>query len=427
MSFRWRLFLGLSALVLITATVYSIIGYYSFQRSINSELESSFNSFTTAVQNSIFFDKRPRFNPDATAQTEFQEYSNSSFRLLKDDNVELEYRRFPTTNINSEYLHRKIKLDNGYILELAFYSGNNDKELKSYLRTNLLALPIALVVALLTTFFLHRLLLHPLRALQRATTQLSKQAIPEPVAIPPGNDELSHLAESYNNMTNSLQSFIERERGFTRYASHELRTPLSNLKVLMEGLQKGIVNTETAYPQIEQTIKRMEDILTGLLTLTRSPKLNPEPILLEQNISEVVSGLSSANRARVNIIIESSPIAMSQDDLIKQVILNLLSNALKYSEGSVEIILKTTDQACIIIRDYGQGVPNDALSKLSEPFFRLDTRKAGLGLGLALTKHIVKSMNGTLQFTNASPGLKVTVSLPLAEIPDSILINKEDV
>ncbi len=418
--------MGLSAVVLITAAVYSLIGYYSFRRSILSELESSFDSFTTAVQNSLFFEERPLFKPDVTAKTEFQEYSKSSFRVLKDGNVELEYRRFPSGNLSSEYLHKKLNLDNGYTLEIAFYRGNNDRELKSYLRTNLLVLPIALAIALITTFFLHGLLLRPLRALKRATTQLSKQAIPEPVAIPPGNDELSHLAESYNNMVSSLKLFIERERGFTRYASHELRTPLGNLKVSMEGVQKGILSREKAYQQMELSVKRMEDILTGLLTLTRSPQLNPEPTLLEHNISEVIAALSPVNRARIKLIIESSPIAMSQDDLIKQVISNLLSNALKYSEDRVDVILKTTDQACINIRDYGQGVPEDALSKLSEPFFRLDTRKAGLGLGLALTKHIVESMNGTLKLANVAPGLEAAIFLPIAEIPDKLLTKEEN-
>ena len=427
MSFRWRLFLGLSLLVLVTSAVYSVVGYFSFQRSINSELASSFNSFTTAAQNSLVFDERPMLRPDATAETEFNEYSNSSFRLLKDDIVELEYRRFPGKDLDSEYLHRRINLDNGYVLELAFFSGNSGKELQSYLRTNLLVLPIALVIALFVTFFLHNLLLRPIKALQRAIAQLSHQAIPEPVAIPPGNDELSHLAESYNNMTRSLQSFIERERGFTRYASHELRTPLSNLKVLVEGLQKGIISTESAYPQIEQSIKKMEDILSGLLSLTRSPKLNPEAILLEQNISEVIDSLGSNDRQRVNLIVKSSPIALSQDDLIRQVILNLVSNALKYSNDSVDIILDSNDHAIIRIRDYGSGVPEESLAKLAEPFFRLDTRKAGLGLGLALTKHIVKSMNGKLDFKNASPGLEVTVSLPLADIPDSLLDDKEGI
>ncbi len=426
MSFRWRLFLGLSVLVLLTSAVYSVIGYYSFQRSIAQDLEDSLNSFTTAAVNSLVFEDRPMLRPDATAATEFQEYSQSSFRLLKDDNVELEYRRFPKKDHDSEYLKKQIDLKNGYILELAFYSGNSEKELQSYLRTNLLAVPIALLVALVITFFLRGFLLKPLSALQKATAQLSKQAIPEPVAIPPGNDELSQLAESYNNMTLSLQSFIERERGFTRYASHELRTPLSNLKVLVEGLQKGIVTTETAYPQIELTIKRMEDILTGLLTLTRSPKLNPEPLLLEPIIEEVIESLSPKNQKRINLIKQSSAIVLSQDDLLRQVVLNLISNALKYSDDKVDCIISENGNALITVRDYGPGVPEHALNKLSEPFFRLDTRKTGLGLGLALTRHIVKSINGTLSFKNSSPGLEVKVSLPLAELPDNILEETEN-
>jgi signal transduction histidine kinase len=260
-----------------------------------------------------------------------------------------------------------------------------------------------------------------MRDLRNATAVLSKQSIPEPVEVPPGNDELSQLAESFNRMTLSLQAFIERERSFTRYASHELRTPLSNLRVLIEGAQKNLFSPEEVWSKLEDNLKRMEGILGGLLTLTRSPKLNPEPVLVDALVQEVIGNLNTILRSRIHYTpSKSSPIALGQDDLVKNVITNLINNGLKYSEGNVAVTVTETKQnVTITISDEGKGVPSEALSKLTEPFFRVDTRKGGLGLGLALVKHIVEAMQGHLELKNLNPGFQATVHLPHADIKRS--------
>ncbi len=421
MSFRLRLFIGVTLAVLLTAAVYGFLGYLSFKRSLNADETKSADSFKQAVLASLEVSgPRPMFRPNESARAVLEEYSTSRFHVLKNGRVAYEFGdKFPA--MSKDWLIESVPLDNGYRLELAFNISENQAALNSYVRTALFALPAALGLAILLAFILQRVFLRPVRDLTHAVNVLSKQAMPEPVEVPPGNDELSQLAESFNRMTLSLQSFIERERSFTRYASHELRTPLSNMRVLIEGMRKGIVAPETAHVQVEDSMKRMEGILSGLLTLTRSVSVELEPVMLKEIVQSVVSDLSEDAKARVRVVAGVSPIALGRDDLIKQGVSNLVLNALKYSDESVEIKLEETANTVMIrVRDFGAGVSESALPKLTEPFFRVDKRKAGLGLGLALVKHTVLSLKGDFVLRNTYPGLEATLTLlRAAEFPQN--------
>jgi signal transduction histidine kinase len=421
MSFRLRLFIGVTLAVLLTASVYGLLGYLAFRRSLGADESKSADSFKQAVLASLEVSgSRPTLNLNDSARAVFEAYSTSRFHVLKNGRVAFEFGgKFP--QITRDWLMESVALESGYRLELAFNISENRAALNSYVRTALFALPAALGLAVLLAFILQRVFLRPVRDLTRATNLLSKQAMPEPVSVPPGNDELSQLAQSFNRMTLSLQSLIERERSFTRYASHELRTPLSNMRVLIEGMQKGILPPQSVYSQLEETMKRMEGILSGLLTLTRSVTVELEPVVLASTIQRVVSELPQEAKSRVKVISEVSPIVLAREDLVKQVVSNLVSNALKYTGDVVEIKLEEQPDAVrVSVRDFGTGVSETSLVKLTEPFFRVDKRKAGLGLGLALVKHIVLSLKGDFEIRNAHPGLEATVTLLFAtEIPES--------
>jgi signal transduction histidine kinase len=417
MSFRWRLFLGVGLAVLLTAAVYGFLGYFAFKGSLDSMTSDSFQSFKQAALASWDMSgEHPTLALTDSSRAVFAEYSTSRFRLVRANEPPYEVLgAFPQTLTG--WLYERQGLEDGYTLEIAFNTTENQDALRSYIQTTLAALPVALGLAVLFAFLLQRIFMRPIKDLQRATQQLSLQAIPEPIAIPQGKDELSQLAESFNRMTASLQAFIERERSFTRYASHELRTPLANMRVLVEGMQRGITTPEEAYPHLEDTMKRMEGILSGLLTLTRSPQLTPEPVMLENVVKQVMNGLCVTEQTRVRFQQIASPVVLGREDLLRQIVANLIHNALKYSAESVEVRLEeSANEARLIVRDYGTGVPSEALEKLTDPFFRVDKRKGGSGLGLALVKHIVTSLKGTLLLCNSHPGLEATVTLPKANL-----------
>ena len=411
MSFRWRLILGLALTVLTTATVYGLLGYFVFRQVVSSSVEKNFSEFQNAIRSSLdLTGERPNFFPEEGVREVLDKY-NYGFQVVKNGQIELEggsdVERGP------DWRNAALELGDGYRLELALNVAENRSALTSYVQTALLAAVLVLGVATLLSLLLQRFLLRPLKDLQRGVEQLSQQAIPQPVVVPAGNDELSRLALSFNRMTESLQAFLERERSFTRYASHELRTPLSNLRVLSEGVQKEILEPDLAWSQIDATLDRMEGILSGLLTLTRQPQLHLEPLAVGPTLRRTVSGLHPHEQARVRLQTAAPVHVMAQDDLLTRVLANLLHNALRYSSGDVSVCVEAFKQEVLIeVRDFGPGVPEQSLARLAEPFFRLDTRKGGLGLGLALVKHIVQALGGTLTFANAAPGLSAVVGLP---------------
>jgi signal transduction histidine kinase len=261
-------------------------------------------------------------------------------------------------------------------------------------------------------------LMRPVRHLTKAAHDLAQQRFPEPIPIPSGNDELTQLAQSFNRMSHAVRGFLERERSFTRYASHELRTPLATLRAQIEAMQRGLVSQAEAMPHLEAGLRRIEDILNGLLTLTRSPEPDPHPLNLHALVQSVVAGMPPSHRSRVEVTLEGETWTIGPRELVNQAVSNLLENACKYSQGPVRVHLgKIGQEVFVQVRDQGPGVPEEALARLGEPFLRLNPQVQGLGLGLALVRHIARSLSGNVRFRNLRPGLEVTLSLPKAAPP----------
>ena len=421
MSFRWRLLLGLLVTVLLTAAIYAVSGFLVFQNAQQRSVARDLATYRQAVLTSLDLSgPQPGFAPSEEALAAFETYSNSGFTLWQNGELVLEVGRPLPELLGNEWQVERLELKDGLELQLALNISEDAQALRLYNRTALLALLVALALAALLGWVLQQVLLQPLRALQHGVEQLSAQAFPEPVAVPPGNDELSELARSFNRMTASLQAFLERERSFTRYASHELRTPLSNLKVLSEGLRRGILEPGESWAQIEDNLSRMEAILSGLLNLSRSPQLRPEPIPLEPVLRRALAAVPEHERGRLQLDVRGSPYILGDEELLGRVLSNLIDNALKYSDDSVQLALRSDDgRVRLRLRDYGPGVPENALERLTQPFFRGAARKPGLGLGLALTQHIVNAMEGSMHFENARPGLAVTLEFPELRLPDT--------
>jgi signal transduction histidine kinase len=213
------------------------------------------------------------------------------------------------------------------------------------------------------------------------------------------------LTANFNAMVAEVRGMLERERSFTRYASHELRTPLSTLKAQLEALELGLMPPEQVMPTMQHALADTETILGALLQLSRleQPRLEPLPL------SDVMGQLEQhIENDRVRFHMPADVWLLSHSDLLNQVLSNLINNALKYSDGHVDVCANQqadtrAEAVTISVRDYGAGVPEDVLAKLTTPFFRVQgSRAKGWGLGLALSEHIVRSLGGEITFGNVS-------------------------
>lgn len=412
LGFRNRLFLGLLSIALTTALSSSVLGYLGFWRSLTTNTEDRLEAIQSLATEMIDLSGAPRLRPDRQSITLLDALGEVRFRLRLDERTLLSFGG--TYPDEAGWQEDSVDLE-PYTLEFALNVEEQQTVLRTYLGTGLITLLSALAIAFVIGRLLYHAAMKPIRDLTLAVDSLSQQRIPQPVNVPSGKDELSQLAFSFNRMSTALARFLERERAFTRYASHELRTPLSNIKVLAEGVEQKLYSQEEIQQPLQDNINRIENILAGLLTMTRLSEVQLEPVLLNVAIHSVLRSLSEAQRKRIHVVNNASdPIVMGRDDLIQPVISNLLSNALKYSDDKVSLELSELDHHVgIRVTDKGKGVPEETLSKLTEPFFRNSQDEQGLGLGLALVQHVMDTLQGELSLINLRDGFEVKLLIPL--------------
>ena len=240
-----------------------------------------------------------------------------------------------------------------------------------------------------------------------------------------------------------LQDITERQKlenmqtDFVANVSHELKTPLTTIKSYTETLLDGHVDdkeTETQFLGIiDQEADRMNRLVKELLQLSRldykQEKWNKKESnlisLLKSVVTKVEITAKNKNQHMNCIFDEGQKImAVIDRDGIEQVLLNVLSNAIKYTQegGRIDIDALRKDRwAQIIITDNGIGIPEKELSRVFERFFRVDKARSramgGTGLGLAISKQIVEEHKGAIEIeSKEGRGTKVTVTLPLSHI-----------
>jgi len=418
LSFRQKLTLSIVVAVFVAAVLEGAIDSLfehrvrKFQQQ-NTELLSQ---ETATIALALDIDgEEVYFNEEALARLE----PDTHFRLLRNEEVVLTGPE-PFPEDNDEWAVRQGFVGENYRLEIARPTSRTQRLLQNDLFLNALDLPLLFALTWAVVSLLMRFALQPIRELTAASKELARQHFAELITVPPGDDELSQMAQSFNLMQSSIGTFLERERAFTRYASHELRTPLSAFKMQVESLELGLSSPEKALPVLERNIVRMEAVLTALLALARSNERDLEPTALQPLIQELLLSFPPELRQRIVLYDElRDTVTVPDARLIYQAIRNLLENALRYSEGPVAIKLSCAERNLVVrICDRGPGVPDALIGNLTRPFFRLGKHSESLGLGLALVESIMRSLSGKLDLRNIEEqgerkGLEAKLTLPL--------------
>ena len=244
-------------------------------------------------------------------------------------------------------------------------------------------------------------------------------------------DEIGNLTAAFNQMTvdlrNSRDELIQVERLATAGKmaasfAHEIRNPLSSMRMLTQMLRKPSL-TEAKRHQSQQyileEIERIDLIVKGLMDFAKPEELKLEKYDLQRVLREIAS-LMEANLQHHKIsLIESYDSAVGpvlfDYDKIKQVIINLLLNAMaaQPSDGEIEISTeKNGDQVCMCVSDNGTGIPPSDLERVFEPFFT--TKLEGTGLGLANSKRIIDQHGGEMRIESIlGQGTKLTIEIPI--------------
>nr|WP_279232334.1 HAMP domain-containing sensor histidine kinase [Thermus albus] len=222
---------------------------------------------------------------------------------------------------------------------------------------------------------------------------------------------MARVVWGFNRLVEAVRSALERERLFTRYASHELRNPLGVLQSQLEALERGLMPLEGALSHMQQAVDRIRAVLDGLLALARLEGEDLKPL-------ELKAFLESYLRERAplgeTLAFEAPQPAwvLAEPSWLERLLENLLENARRHGAPPFHLALEVQGEWVVLrLRDHGPGVPEEFLSRLTRPFFRMGPG-AGLGLGLALAEQVVARLGGELAFVRAHPGLQVVVRLP---------------
>lgn len=303
-------------------------------------------------------------------------------------------------------------------VEVEMALGMREYLLANRLLLDIIDLPVFFLIAMVTALILTRLIARPVIRLTEATRGLAARRFGMPVHVPPGNDELSELAVSFNVMSREVQGFLERERAFSRYVSHELRTPLSALRLQVDSATMGHASAATVLPVLDRQIGRMEGIVESLLSLSRLSEPDPTPRPLQRIVDDLLNTVPAASRERMLVTDRTPPdVMVTHGPLLLRAMGNLVDNALTHGSGDVALTLSIRDERLeASVVDEGPGVPEAELHRLTEPFVRLGPEESGLGLGLSLVSLIARSLDGTVRLRNTGTGMAAVLVLPIVVI-----------
>jgi signal transduction histidine kinase len=281
---------------------------------------------------------------------------------------------------------------------------------------------LATILAL--CYLLARHLTSPLRGLQHAVERFGKGDFTAR-SNSQRRDELGQLARTFDQMAERIQTLLENQRELLRDISHELRSPLTRLGLAIE-LARSRADKEKALNTIEKEADRLNELVGELLSLARLE--NQEfarpcsPIRLDEMVIDLIDACSvEASQRKCRLLFPSSgQITVDADEeLIRRAIENIIRNAVRYAPENTDIgvTIEETDGMTILrVRDAGPGVPQDSLTRIFEPFYRVDHDRnretGGTGLGLAIAHRAVQIHGGRILARNAHPGLEVEIQLP---------------
>lgn len=289
----------------------------------------------------------------------------------------------------------------------------------------------AVAVAALAGWFMSKRVTGPVLALERATRQMEQGDLRARVELEEERqEEFLSLANSFNGMAAQVERTVSTLREFVADAAHELHTPLTALQANIElarNEKDAASHTHYLSRALEQS-RRLEDLVQSLLDLSRieaaESQWSLEPVNLVQVGREIgeqfASRAEQADRLFSMVISKDELPVLGNETQLKQAILNLLENALKFTpqNGSISLTLEQVDdEARLTIRDTGIGIPPEDLPHLFERFHRgrNTSEYEGNGLGLAIVKAIVTGHGGNVTIeSQPGEGTQVRVSTPVA-------------
>ena len=267
---------------------------------------------------------------------------------------------------------------------------------------------VAVLASLGLALVLARMLSRPLEEIGAAARRIADGDYAARVPRE-GPEELASLADSFNQMAESLEEQERMRRDFIANAAHELRTPLTNLQGYLEALRDGVIVADQAtYESLHEEVDRLVRLSRSLDALAEGDAATDPPRLVELDLAAAVRtaldlATPAIERAGLKLVTEvpDSLPARADMDGLSQVLANLLSNAVRYTPAGGTITVRAERRPAdllVSVSNTGEGIPPEDLDRVFERFYRVeksrDRARGGAGIGLAIVKQLVEAGGG---------------------------------
>jgi heavy metal sensor kinase len=322
-----------------------------------------------------------------------------------------------------------------YVVEVGVSTARTEETVRQVLLMLAIGLPIAVCVAVTGGFVLVRRALKPVDNLSQKAAAITQHSLTERLPVVRSGDELERLSVSLNLMISRLEDAINSSKQFVADASHELRTPLAVLRGELENLAQDAQlkpqTRETLGSSLEE-VDRLAEIVEGLLALSRLDTGEAHAEWVRFDLAALVATTADqmsllAEDKHITVVCNSAERVMVEGDQarLKQVVVNLLDNAIKYTPNGGCIKLKIAQEegnAVLDVADDGIGIPPDALPHVFKRFFRVDGSRSrdqgGAGLGLSIVKSICDAHGARVEVSSTpGQGSRFRFRQPLAAEP----------
>ena len=455
-SIRVRLTLWYVLLLAVILAVFSGGVYLALRQSLYGDLNESLERNAAAFLDMIRYDEnRPtldiRTSSDSPGEGEhFVRIFDASGGITFDNSSEVGEvpvdRRVIDATLAGETTLRSIRVAGNPIrvktvpvtqdgrvsgvMEVGLSAEDASEMLARFLLIVGLAYPLALGLAIVGGVFLAGRALSPVDKVTRLARRISAEDLSQRLNLQLPDDEVGRLARTFDEMITRLDEAFRRQREFIADASHELRTPLTIMKGQIDvSLQKE--REPEAYEEVLRAVNgevdRLIRLAGSLLTLTRADA-GQIPLMLEPvNLSDVVTGaleqvapLASQRGIGLHLHPGTDANVQADEDLLLQVLLNLLDNAIKYTPAGGEVTTGWSlngDQVALWVRDTGPGISDEHVPHVFDRFYRVDRSRSraegGVGLGLAISRWIVEAHGGSIS-VDSSEGTGSTFTVRLS-------------
>ncbi|MGI5935845.1 MAG: sensor histidine kinase [Oscillospiraceae bacterium] len=301
------------------------------------------------------------------------------------------------------------------------------------------SLVVGLVISVFLSLLLAKTMVTPIQSLTRAAERVAGGDFSDKLDIQ-ARDEIGVLAKTFNNMADRLEKTLDdlrkseaMRREFVANVSHELRTPITSIRSYAETLEENPDLPPGTQKQFLQVIvnesDRMTKIVQDLLTLSRfdagSFEMVFEEFSFEKSVKDVYNAMlleAQKRNQKFTLEFESSlPNIRGDRTRVEQVLINMVSNAIKYTQNGGRIRITaggSRDYVWASVKDNGAGIPPADVPRVFDRFYRVDKARSresgGTGLGLSIAKEIVTRHNGTIELeSQLGKGTTITVTLPV--------------